>query len=387
MLTRPSSSRRWPSRTPPARILNAPQPAAQLALDQPVARLLRAAAARLEAAGCDEPRLDAELLLAAACGQSRAWLAAHGGDIPSDSALRPRLEGLPRFAENVERRAAREPVAYILGRKEFYGLDLLVDRRVLIPRPETETLVEQALSWIQHANVLSMKSMPPQVMGARRYLPPERGMALPSSDRALQRSGEGAGGEAGHAQTEPSQQAALTVVDVGTGSGAIALAIAAHTPPAVRLVAADVSPDALTVAKANAARLDLADRLTFVQSDLLAGVDAPANLIVANLPYVSRAEWAALAPDISGYEPHLALDGGADGLDLYRRLLAQVQARLPVGANEVPAPAALLLEIGWQQAAALRALVRAAFPRARVQIIPDLAGQDRVALIELRDEP
>ena len=170
-------------------------------------------------------------------------------------------------------------------------------------------------------------------------------------------------------------EAGVTVIDVGTGSGAIALALAAHTPPdGVRIIAGDVSPDALAVAGANAARHGLSERIQFVQSDLLVCIDARAGLIVANLPYVARAEWAELAPDISAYEPHLALDGGADGLDLFRRFFAQAPAHLAPGG-------ALLLEIGWQQAAAVRSLAQAAFPHAQVDIVQDLAGQDRVALI------
>ena len=303
------------------------------------ASLLESAVRQLHACHIEEARLDAELLLAAACRQTRAWLLAHG-DEPLNQA-----ETL-RFAGFVERRARHEPVAYILGHKEFYGLDLLVDRRVLIPRPETETLVVEALAWLRRASIITSTARADPT-----DLSPSRG------------------------------EGSITVIDVGTGSGALALALAAHTPPdRVRLVAGDVSPDALAVAGANAARLGLTERVTFVQSDLLLCIDARARLIVANLPYVARAAWAELAPDISAYEPHLALDGGADGLDLFRRFFAQAPAHLAPGG-------ALLLEIGWQQAAAVRFLAQAAFPHAQVDIVQDLAGQDRVALIELRDEP
>ena len=300
------------------------------------ASLLESAVRQLHACHIEEARLDAELLLAAACRQTRAWLLAHG-DEPLNQA-----ETL-RFAGFVERRARHEPVAYILGHKEFYGLDLLVDRRVLIPRPETETLVAEALAWLRRASVITSTERADPT-----DLSPSRG------------------------------EGSITVIDVGTGSGALALALAAHTPPdRVRLVAGDVSPDALAVAGANAARLGLTERVTFVQSDLLLCIDARARLIVANLPYVARAAWAELAPDISAYEPHLALDGGADGLDLFRRFFAQAPAHLAPGG-------ALLLEIGWQQAAAVRFLAQAAFPHAQVDIVQDLAGQDRVALIGTR---
>jgi release factor glutamine methyltransferase len=305
--------------------------ARQLSFDRPLSRLLREAADRLEAQHIDEARLDAELLLAAVYGQTRAWLLSLRDE--------PVVEAVAqRFAAFIERRARHEPVAYILGHKEFYGLDLLVDRRVLIPRPETETLVDEALAWIrQH---IDLHSEPSPFRGEGRE---------------------------------------LSVVDVGTGSGALAIALAAHTPAeAVRILAADVSTDALAVARANAERYGQAERIRFVLSDLLAGIDTCANLIVANLPYVTRPEWGDLTLDIRMYEPHIALDGGADGLDLIRCLIAQAPAHLAPGG-------ALLLEIGWQQAGAVSALAEYMLPRSLITIVLDLAGRERVVRIESRD--
>lgn len=357
------------------------------------ASLLDSVVRQLHECHIEEARLDAELLLAAACGQTRAWLLAHG-DEPQHEA-----ETL-RFAGFVERRARHEPVAYILGHKEFYGLDLLVDRRVLIPRPETETLVAEALAWLRHASVITSaeRAEPTDLSPFRgqsqlrrdRTKTRENGDQLPLRSACLPPCGVRERAGSSEAVPAPlgagmkgssfpysrfSREAAITVLDVGTGSGAIAIALATHTPrDRVRIIAGDVSPDALAVARANAARHGLSGRITFVQSDLLAGIDTRAGLIVANLPYVARAGWAELAPDISAYEPHLALDGGADGLDLFRTFFAQAPAHLAPGG-------ALLLEIGWQQAAAVRLLAQAAFPQAQVDIVQDLAGQDRVALI------
>lgn len=248
----------------------------------------------LAAAGCDAPRLDAELLLAAALGLTRERLV-----IDRDRVLDPgecmRCEGL------IARRVAREPVAYILGRKEFRHISLAVDRRVLIPRPETELLVEVGLTLAP---------------GAR-------------------------------------------VVDVGTGSGAIALALKAERPD-LTVCGSDVSDDALAVARLNAVRLGLDVR--FCHADLLP--PGSFDAVLANLPYVAEA--ADLAPEITRYEPPGALFAGADGLDLVRRLLPALGA--------VPFVA---LEVGFDQAAAVAALLNdAGF--ASVAALPDLAGHERV---------
>ncbi len=277
------------------------------------ADLLRRAVRDLAQAGIPDARLDAEILLAEARALSRASVLAHLDDRADDATG-------TRYTALVSRRARHEPVAYITGRRAFYGLDFAVDRRVLIPRPETEMLVEAALAWL-------------------------------------------------------ATRLTATVFDVGTGSGAIAVALAAHTPPGVRFVALDISPDALTVARENAARHDVAARIEFRASDLLGEAPGRADLIVANLPYVSRTEWPDLTPDIVDYEPRAALDGGLDGLDAFRRFFMQAPAHLAPGG-------ALMLEIGWTQASAASALAQATFPAATISVRRDGAGLDRLVIVQ-----
>jgi len=278
---------------------------------QVVADVLHLASRILHRAGCDSPRLDAELLLAHALGRERTWLLAH----PQHRLTAAERE---RFAALLARRQAREPLAYILGRREFYGLDLVVDRRVLVPRPETELLVEQTLGWA-------------------RSLPPAEPLAL---------------------------------ADVGTGSGCVAVALAVHLPQAF-IYGLDASADALEVATANVARHAVEGRVRLLQGDLLQPLPEPVDVIVANLPYVPSDELAMLEPEVRDYEPRAALDGGPDGLGPMRRLLAQAPAYLRPGG-------ALFLEIGAGQGAAASELARQHFPQANVDVLPDYAGRDRV---------
>jgi release factor glutamine methyltransferase len=260
-----------------------------------VAETLSGAAARLAEAGCDTPRLDAELLLAEALQCARAALVTRARDPLAPGAAE-------RFGELLVRRAEREPVAYILGGKEFRRITLAVDRRVLIPRPETELLVEV-------------------------------GLGLPTGSR---------------------------VVDVGTGSGAVALALADERPD-LEVWGTDVSGDALAVARENALRLGLGVR--FVPADLLDGVERRFDAVLANLPYVPEGD--ALPPEIVRYEPPGALFAGADGLDVIRRLLRTV--------SDVPLVA---LEVGAGQAPEVSALMHGR----RVERLRDLAGHERVVL-------
>ena len=271
---------------------------------------LAQAAARLEKANIEEARLDAEILLAHALGITRAQLHAHPqGQLSSAE--------LANYRQLIERRARHEPVAYIVGHQEFYGLDLLVDSRVLIPRPETELLVEKAIETSQRQSV---------------------------------------------------------VADVGTGSGAIAVSLAIHLPQ-VLVYATDASAGALEVAARNCRRHGVEDRVHLLLGHLLEPLPEPVDLTVANLPYVSQAEWAQLPPEINCYEPREALDGGLDGLDHIRRLLARAGEYLrPQGA--------ILLEIGATQGEAVVALARCHFPAARVEIARDYAGLDRVVMVK-----
>jgi release factor glutamine methyltransferase len=267
--------------------------------------VLRWTTAHFEKHGMPSARLDAELLAAHAFGMSRIELYAHF-DRPLAAAE------LASYRDLVSRRLAGEPVAYLLGHKEFWSLDLLVDSRVLIPRPDTETLVEEALDRI---------------------------------------AGPGA-----------------RIADVGTGSGALALALAKARPEA-QVFATDISPDALAVARANAERLGLA--VAFLQGDLAQPLLSAGrfDLMVANLPYVPSADIDGLAADVRS-EPRLALDGGADGLVLVRRLVA--------GAPEVLQPGGCLaLEVGAGQAGAVAELLRGA-GFGGVASRRDLAGIERV---------
>ena len=277
----------------------------------------------------EDARLEAEALLRSVLGLTRAQLYARLNDEVPPPAR-------DRFRALVDRRQAHEPISYLRGHKEFYGLAFRTDPRALIPRPETELLVELALA------------------AARRRLSPD----------SLK------GGLRPPLLTE----AELTIADVGTGCGCIAVALATHLPQA-RVYAIDVSPAALDLARENAAAHSLTDRITFLHGDLLAPLPVPVDLVVANLPYVTAAELAELPPDIAAFEPGEALDGGPDGLDHIRRLLAAAPDHLRPGG-------AVLLEIGWQQGQAVAALAREHFPVARVTLHQDYGGRNRVVSVE-----
>ncbi len=261
-------------------------------------------------AGTDTPTLDTDLLLSHVLGWNRAMLLAH-----PERVLTPAEEDA--FRSMIRRRAEREPLAYILGRKEFYGLEFEVGPQVLVPRPETELLVELALDYVWE------------------------------------------------------HPAVLRAVDVGTGSGAVAIALATNAPK-LQMMACDISTRAISLAQANARKHGV--RIFFVVSDLLMPLSGPFNLILANLPYVARNDWDSLPPEVRRYEPTSALDGGADGLDLYRRFLPQARDRL--------APGGLLaVEIGARQADAVLEMTRYFFPDAVVSLCQDLAGLPRVVSV------
>ncbi len=263
----------------------------------------------------NEAQLDAEVLLAHVLGWPRARLYAH-----PQRRLTTSQQAL--YREFIERRMASEPVAYLTGRKEFYGLDFFVDRRVLIPRPETELLVEGAIEVVR---------------------------------RGTWRAGR------------------PIVADVGTGSGAIAVSLAVHLPQVV-IYATDVSPQALAVAAENCHRHGVEQRVRLLAGDLLEPLPEPVDVVVANLPYVSHAEYERLPPDVAGYEPRPALDGGRQGLDYIERLLSS--ARQHLNPNGV-----ILLEIGATQGQAVTALARRYWPHAAVELRQDYAGLDRVVAV------
>ncbi len=244
-----------------------------------VIKILRWTADYFEGKGIDSGRLDAELLLADTLDLDRVGLYVNFD--------RPLTEQeLTGFREKVRRRAEHEPVQYILGETEFWSLALQVGPEVLIPRPDTEVLVEEALQRLNNPG---------------------------------------------------------SMIDVGTGSGAIAIAVA-HERTAVEITAIDCSCQALEVARANAERHSLAGQITFREADLAALPPGPYDLVVSNPPYISETEWAGLMPEVRDYEPRMALHGGADGLDAYRQLSRQALSVLKPGGW-------LLVEVGASQAA------------------------------------
>jgi release factor glutamine methyltransferase len=272
-----------------------------------IGSLVKWATDDFRARGIESPRLDAELLVAHALGIDRTRVIIE--------ALRP-LDGaeLTLLRDLVKRRRAHEPIAYLRGWREFYGLTFRVDPRVLVPRPDTEALVEVALRRTSHCS-LSMRHL-----------------------------------------------------DLCTGSGCVAIAIARQRPTA-RVVASDVDAGALVVARENAARLG-AYNVAFVRGDLLTPIarDVSFDLITANPPYIPSAEIAGLMTDVRDFEPRLALDGGGDGLDLIRRIIADAPRHLETGG-------VLALEVGAGEAPAVRSLFEESGYR-------DLAGERDSAKIE-----
>jgi len=220
----------------------------------------------------------------------------------------------------VERRLKDEPTAYITGHREFYGLDFHVDPAVLIPRPESELLVEKAINLVQ-------------------------------------------------------QRPVFTIADIGTGCGAIAISLAVNLPEA-RIYATDISAPALEVASLNCRKHGVADKICLLQGDMLAPLPEPVDLIIANLPYVMELELPRTGP--VSFEPAVALNGGAAGLEKIRQLCQQVDGKLCPGG-------CLLLEIGQGQGQAVAALLQGLFPSAALEIIPDLRGIERVVNLCLTD--
>ena len=282
----------------------------------PIGRAVVSATQRLSDIGSLTANLDAQLILAHVLGVERSWLFAH-----YDHELS--ILQANTFTEHIARRSAGEPIAYLVGRKEFYGIELQVDRRVLIPRPETELLVDAVLTHLE---------------------------MMPTA----------------HSR----------IADVGTGSGAIATALA-YSWPTARIYAIDVSRDALDVAKANFEQFDQRQQISPLHGDLLEPLPEPVDVIVANLPYINSKEYPLLMADVRDYEPELALHGGDDGLDVIRRLLQQAPSNLRPDGR-------IMLEIGCDQGEEMLGLVNTILPNARnVSVRSDYNGHDRIVIIQL----
>jgi release factor glutamine methyltransferase len=274
---------------------------------KPLVEVLAVTTEHFRAQGIPSPRLDAELLLAHALGLSRIKLY-----LEFDRPLSE--EELATLRPLVRRRAAREPLAWVLGSKGFHAHDFAVGPGTLVPRPDTETLVELALAWI------------------------------------------------------PEDEDPVYVADVGSGTGCIGLSVAAARP-GVRLFALDLSDVALATTRKNVEALGLGARVAVLRSDLLAGVPTgrPIDWVLSNPPYIPSGDIDGLAPEVSRHEPRLALDGGVDGLEVYRRLIPQAASRARKG---------VILEIGQGQQAAVGAMLEAA--GLEVETREDLAGIVRV---------
>ena len=276
----------------------------------------------LESAGIPDARLEAEVMVMDVMRMPRQAIFAE-----QESQVSPQQE--EQLAAIVERRLTREPLAYILNYREFYGVNLLVNRDVLIPRPETETMVE-------HALFMALMGM---------------------------------------------ESRELVIADVGTGTGAIAVNLAIHLP-AARIYASDAYDATLDVAAYNVRMHNVADRVTLLKGDLLEPLPEPVDVVVANLPYLPTDRIPTLQPEIQ-WEPVVALDGGSDGLDHIRRLLSQASAAHGNENARLKSHGVILLEMDPEQIAEAQSLASEAFPDAEITVEPDLAGLDRVLSVSL----
>ncbi len=279
-----------------------------------IADAIRSATEQLSKAGIPTARLDAEVLLAHVLGKDRVWLIAHNND-SLDGA------GAKLFEQAIQRRARREPLQYITARQEFWGLDFLVTPDVLIPRPETELIVESAIKILRRA------------------------------------------------------EGPLTIVDLCTGSGCIAVSLAAEIRGA-RIFASDLSEGALAVARENARRHGASNRIRFLEGDLFGPLEeldirGRVDIITANPPYIPSGDVPALQPEVREYEPGVALAAGPDGTEVQKKIIVSAAAFLkPRGV--------LIMEMGLGQAGALRAMAEDAGSYSSIEIRKDLAGIDRV---------
>ena len=267
-----------------------------------------------------DARFDAQVLLSHILHTERSFLYAY-----PEHELTPEQE--QQYQALIERRSRGEPVAYLIGHKEFYGLDFLVDQRVLIPRPETELLVEAALN------------------ACRKML------------------------DAGHTPI---------VVDIGTGSGAIPVTLAVIESRLPYLYASDISDDALDVALLNCQRHHVEDRIRLLHGDLLGPLPEAVDILTANLPYIGTDELEEIPLDVRAYEPHLALFSGPLGLDIIVRFIQELQY-----SQKLKEGAILLFEIGYRQHEALTSILQEIWPQAILTFMKDFAGWNRVLQVKL----
>jgi len=283
-------------------------------------RVLQQTARVFNLHGIEDSHLEARILLGHILKLSPAQLYTQ----PERTLSQEKIESLQQL---IERRLCREPTAYIVKHKEFYGVDFYVDPRVLIPRPETELLVEKSFEFAKNrTNCLSSLKKP------------------------------------------------FLIADVGTGCGAIAISLALNLPQ-IEVYATDISPSALEVARLNCEYHNVMEQITFIQGNLLEPVPEPVDLIVANLAYIKSSELADLSPEITNFEPIVAIDGGRNGLDLIQQLLEQAE-------EKIHSRGCLLLEIGQNQGKAMVSLINHCLPKARFELIPDLSGIKRVVKID-----
>lgn len=290
----------------------------------------------------DTPALDEQVLLAHVLDKPRAWLLAHPEATLTPTQERALEEALRQLESGV-------PLPYVLGKWEFFGLEFKVTPEVLIPRPETELLVETAISWLQQRPAINRRDRD------------TKSAACPGR------------------QAREADLGMLRVIDIGTGSGCIAIALAANLPE-LRVEATDISPEAIDVAKRNAKNFCVSNRIEFLCCNLfpIAGTFdfrlSTFNMIVANLPYIPTETLHNLP--VYGREPTIALDGGADGLDIIRRLLVEAPRHLAPGGL-------ILLEIEASQGAKVLSLAQDAFAEAEIHLHRDLSDHDRLLEIQV----
>jgi release factor glutamine methyltransferase len=280
---------------------------------------LQSVAQTLRAAEISDASVEAELLLGHVLGISKTQLYTE----PERGLASAEIK---RLWNLVQRRISHEPTAYILGHCEFYGIDFYVDCRTLIPRPETELLVEKAVELSQRT-------------------------------------------------CHPGKQ--ITIADIGTGCGAIAVSLTLALPQA-KIYATDISAAALQVAEINCQRHAVSSHMKLLQGNLLEPLPQPVDMVIANLPYIKNYEFKDLSPEIRNFEPTISLAGGEDGLDRIQQMLEQMPGKLNYGA-------CFLLEIGRGQGEMVTSLINSYFPQASIELIPDLGGIERVVKVILME--